>query len=153
MKTSVFKRQSGFALLEALLIIAILAILAGIIIIAVNPGKQLEDTRNSQRQADITTILNAVHQYSLDNDEALPADITETATEICAATSTNCNKLVDLSVVIAGEKYITSIPKDPQCNTICAPNGTGYKISKNSNGRVTVSAPAAEGGRSISATR
>ena len=143
----------GFTLLEVLLVVAIIAILAGIVIIAINPGKNLGDTRNSQRQADVTTILNGVYQYSLDNNGSLPTGITTTATEICATGAASCTGLVDLSVVTANGKYLVSMPKDPQCSTTCATNGTGYKISKDVNGRITVVAPSAEQSKTISVTR
>ena len=147
------KRQAGFTLLEVLLVVAIIAILAGIVIIAINPSKNLGDTRNTQRQADVTTILNAVYQYSLDNNGSIPAGVTTTATEICATGAASCTGLVDLSAVTTNEKYVVSLPKDPQCSTTCATNGNGYKISKDANNRITVTAPAAENGKTISVTR
>jgi type IV pilus assembly protein PilA len=146
-------QQKGFTLLEVLLVVAIIAILAGIVIIAINPGKNLGDTRNSQRSADVTTILNGTYQYSLDNNGTLPSGITTTATEICATGAASCTGLVDLSGLTTSGKYLVSLPKDPQCATTCATNGTGYKISKDANGRLVVAAPAAEQGKTISVTR
>lgn len=145
------KQQGGFTLLEVLLVVAILAILAGIVIIAINPGKNLADTRNSQRQTDVTTILDGVYQYALDNNGSLPSSITATSTEICATGSASCTGLIDLSVVTANEKYLVAMPKDPQCSTVCGTNGTGYKINKTANGRLVVTA--AGEGKAISVSR
>ena len=147
------RAQQGFTLLEVLLVAAIIAILAGIVIIAINPSKNLADSRNSQRRSDVTTILNGVYQYSLDNNGAMPTGITTTATEVCATGATPCTSLVDLSVLTTGGTYLVAIPEDPQngntgCNTT---NGTGYEISS-TNGRVTVEAACAEN-ETISVTR
>ncbi len=143
------KAKKGFTLLEVLLVVAIIAILAGIVILALNPSKQLADSRNSQRRVDVNTILNAVYQYAVDNNGTVPATILTTSTEICKASST-CTGLVDLSVLTNSEKFLTSIPTDP---TGASTNGTGYRIMKTVNNRVTVTAPSAENGASISVTR
>ncbi len=144
-------KQKGFTLLEILLVVSAIAILAGIVIVAVNPTKQLGDTRNAQRRTDVNTILNAVYQYSIDNNGNLPSTITTSATAICQTDSPSCSGLIDLTVLTTSEKYLVSIPKDP---LITATTGTaGYTIMKSSNGRVTVAAPDAEQSAVITVTR
>lgn len=141
--------KKGFTLLEILLVVAAIGILAGIVIIAINPSKQLGDTRNAQRQADVATILNAVYQYALDNNGTLPASITTTATGVCATGGT-CTGLIDLTVLTTAGKYLVAMPRDPQSPT---GNTTGYTIMKDVNGRIVVAAPAAENSKVISVTR
>ncbi len=146
------KNLSGFTLLEILLVVAAIGILAGIVILAINPSKQLGDTRNAQRKADVNTILNSVYQYAIDNNGILPASITSTSTEICRAT-TSCATMVNMDVILLNEKYLTAIPQDPKGGVFSVATSSGYFISKNANGRVTVSATQAEQGAVISATR
>lgn len=144
----------GFTLLKMLLVVAAISILAGIVVVAINPGKQLADSRNTQRRSDITTILNAVYQYSIDNN-GLPASITalavDTPTAICQKTPpATCTGLVDLGVLYASEKYLTTIPADPRSATT---DSTRYLLSRTANNRITVSAMDPENGANISATR
>ena len=151
--------RAGFTLIELLLVIGIIAILASIVIVAINPTKQLGDARNAQRRSDVNTVLNAVYQYAIDNNGTLPSCISGTTALLGVCTSgsdctsyaggpaTGCN--LD---VLTGT-YLVRIPLAPSG----APSGTtaytGYDIQKGSNGRVTVSAPEAEQGASISVTR
>lgn len=84
--------QNGFTLLEILLVVGAIAILAGIVILALNPAKQLADTRNSERYSDIRTILDAVHEYSIDHDGNLPSGI-DTSLRVLGTDSSGCNIL------------------------------------------------------------
>jgi len=142
--------RGGFTLIEILLVVAAIAILAGIVIFAINPTKQLGETRNAQRRADLNTILNAVYQYAIDNNGTIPASITTTQTEICKTGAISCAGLIDLSVLTDSEKYLTSIPFDP---TGSSTNGAGYEIKKSSNGRIIIVAPDAEQGVTSTVTR
>ena len=142
------KTRKGFTLLEVLLVVAMIAILAGIVILAINPNKQLGETRNDQRRSDVNTILSAVYQYSIDSG-SLPSTITTTQTEICKTGGT-CTGLISLSDLTASGKYLVSMPIDP---TGSSTNGAGYEIKKDSNNRVTVVAPDAEQSATISVTR
>jgi type IV pilus assembly protein PilA len=143
------QNKKGFTLLEILLVIGIIAILASIVIIAINPSKQLADSRNAQRRSDVNTILNAVYQYAIDTNGTIPAAITTTQTEICTTGGT-CTSLIDLAVLTASEEYIVSMPEDP---TGATAHGAGYEIQETANGRVTVFAVDAEEGATIQVTR
>src|SRR3990172_4874913 len=143
------KHSQGFTLLEILLVVAAIGILAGIVIVAVNPAKQLGQTKNAQRKSDVNTILNAVYQYTLDNNGNLPPTITSTSTEICNTGGT-CTGLIDLSVLTTDEEYLVAIPRDPSAATV---DGSGYYVHQSANGRITVSATNAELEEIISVTR
>ena len=141
-------KQKGFTLIEVLLVVALIGVLVAIVIVAINPSKNLKDTRDAQRRTDVNTILNAVYQYTIDNTGTLPASITTTSTEICKTGGT-CTGLVDLSVLTIAEKYLTSIPFDPSTSTA---NSTKYSILKTANNRVTVTAVGENAG-TITVTR
>lgn len=132
-------------MLEILLVVGIIVLLAGIVIIAINPGRQLAVVRNTERVSDIKQISNAVQQYYIDKGYYPASMPTTTLMEICdtgtASTSEgiDCNGLADLSALVPA--YLSAIPKDPQATTI---DGTGYQIMENPTRHIISTAPHAE---------
>ncbi|MFH1444093.1 MAG: type II secretion system protein [Candidatus Peregrinibacteria bacterium] len=144
--------RPAFTLIELLLVIGIIAILASIVIVAINPTKQMGDARNAQRRSDVNTILNAVYQYAIDQNGTMPGCLGEdppTGGSICLKGS-NCTDVADgCNLDALTTSYIVDLPTDPLGAT---GNDTNYDVSITS-GRVTVSAPEAEQSQTISVTR
>ncbi len=141
--------KKGFTLVEVLLVIAIIAILASIVILAINPPRNISSANNAQRWSNVNTVLNAIHQYAIDNRGQVPSTITTVSTEICK-TGASCAGLIDLSVLTDQERYVLKIPTDP---TSASANGTGYFVNKDAYGRITVNAPFAEIGDTVTVSR
>jgi prepilin-type N-terminal cleavage/methylation domain-containing protein len=157
------KRNHGFTLLEILLVVGIIAILAGIVIVALNPTKQFAAVRNTQRKMNLAEINKALQQYYIDYSR-YPASVPTSLTEICntgtgtTTHSVNCTGLIDLSALVP--TYLVAIPVDPQGSTLAfldsiipkvyaTTNGTGYQVMKDSANKVVLNAPQAENESSI----
>lgn len=141
------KSARGFTLIELLVVIAIMVILMGIVLVAVNPGRQYQQARDAKRQSDVNAILNALNQYQVDHDGRV-TDIGTFAT--CPAVSNIGTGSLDLSTAVVAS-YIAEMPVDPDssCNT----TDTCYDVCLTGAGRITVSAPNAETVANISVTR
>ena len=84
------KQQTGFTLVEVLVVIGILAILLAITLIAINPSKHFQDTRNTQRRSDVTAVLDAIYAYESANNGNVPpavANLTSTAAPLSRGAS------------------------------------------------------------------
>ena len=136
----------GFTLIELLLVIAVMAILAAIVIVAVNPSKQMADSRDAEREADVYTIVQALYQYAADHDGEFPGNLTTTEMEICSTGSESCTGLVDLSELTDNQAYLVDIPADPLCGQegVCDVNGVGYAIQLSNSDRIIITASSSE---------
>lgn len=149
------KSQQGFTLIEILLVMALIAALATIVLVAINPAEKFKQSRDTQRYTDTASLAGAVQQYYVDHQGSLPAGIDTTPKSITAAAgATN----IDLCAVLV-TKYLVVMPIDPKTGTKpttppCTGYASGYTIAKESatSDRVVVTA-VPESADSISVTR
>ena len=119
--------QKGFTLIEILVVIGLIAILAAIVLIAINPARQFAQARNSQRESNVSTVLNAIGQNSADN-KGLPLSATTCTgiTNVPGATAKNIGTggaLVNLTCLV-GTYIPSSLPFDPTSGTAADTNYT-----------------------------
>ena len=145
-------KDLGFTLVELIIVIAIIAILAGAIFVAIDPARRLHETRNARRSSDVATVLDALKKYQADNSGAHYYELDDmtngvyygigTDADLCSGCSvvggiTECIDLEDM-----GNNYLAVVPADPLDGD---ENNTQYYIMKDSEGAITIGACGAEG--------
>ena len=117
-------KKGGFTLIEILVVIGIIALLATIVIIAINPARQFAQARNTQRESNINTILNAIGQNIADNKGVFTCgSVTLNAGTASSSIDNGAGAGKDLSCLTP--TYVPTLASDPT-----APVGipTGYFV-------------------------
>lgn len=166
------KNSKGFTLIEVLVVIGIVAILFAVTLIAINPAKHFQDSRDAQRRSNVTAVLNGIYEYQAANNGSVPPSLSGVSTDPLnpsLLSSSGLDLCTDLVPV-----FVADLPMDPDatapdsdgesvtdgdgvtetpCDVDTATYDTGYEIYKSPTGsRFTVLAPDAEGG-TIEVTR
>jgi type IV pilus assembly protein PilA len=142
-----YKKARGFTLIEILVVIGIIAVLAAIVIIAINPARQFAQARNSQRESNVNTILNAIGQNMADNKGVFTCsgsdyEITDVAGGVVIK---NGAVKADLAACLVPTYIPSAMPFDPSLTgakwTSVTDYNTEYTVVASTTGRVTVCAP------------
>lgn len=71
------KNQSGFTIIEVLIVLAIAGLILGVVLATVPSLKRSQ--RNTQRKADVSAVLGAIADYTSNNNGAIPTTLTSNA--------------------------------------------------------------------------
>lgn len=134
------KKKQGFTLIELLVVIGVIAILAAIVLVAVNPARNFSQARDTQRKNDIYQVLNAIHQYAVSND----GDWSDLNIPAGAASAADIGSSgLDLANSSLGfvPEFIPALPFDPSDGDAAT---TNYVLFEEADGRLTATASSAE---------
>ena len=153
------KKTKGFTLVELLVVVGIIAIIASVVFVTLEPARRFGDARNSARWSEVVSILNAVIKYQVDNNGAWPGSPTpvqgttyviantQTGGSTCTASSSATTKL-DLSVLVP--TYLSELPVDPSGTTTAE---TEYYFERLEGGIINIGACQPENSATIKVAR
>lgn len=145
------KQKKGFTLIELLIVIGIIAILAAIIYVAVDPAKRLGEARNAERWSSVNAILNGYMKFVVDRSGNEPVSLSAGTTYMIGTggDSSGCGSASAMADLAIGDDpapagigglvdvYLANMPVDPNEETATTAK-TYYWISKSASGRIAV---------------
>ena len=113
------RKQKGFTLVEMLVVIAIIAILAGAVLLAINPAATMQKSRDTTRMNDLDSLRNAITLALTENEIMFPdtgaSGNSSGGASTQSADGTNGYITYDIPTGKTGglAKYIPALPLDP----------------------------------------
>lgn len=149
-------RTRGFTLIELMIAITLMVILVGVYVFVANPAGQLGQSRNTERQFQLQAIMFAVRQNVADQAtgqfSCLSGPLPTSSKRMTSATGTGN---YDVAPCLA--PAFLPLPFDPSATSgrylSASDYDTGYTISINASGTITLAAPYAELGKTVSVSR
>ena len=148
------KKNKGFTLIEILVVIGIIAVLAAVVLVAVNPSRQFKLARDLQRSTNLDAILNAIHQNMSEHrgifvcggtTRDIPLAFTRVksqATSTGGGSGAGVGDSGDIASCLV-PNYIVALPFDPSLSgahyASTTDYDTGYDFMQNSDGRLVAS--------------
>ncbi len=158
--------NSGFTLIELIIVIAVIALLAAATFVAVDPAKRIGQARDAQRWQDVTAIADAIQQYQADNNGTFPTSTSDIPSMVGAGVSqggyeimvlgseelfgSNCypdsnfniEPALGVSLSNLVPTYLPTMPINPSgiVAGVVTGYGVGYYLNRDSNGRIVVGA-------------
>lgn len=145
------EKTRAFTLIEILIVIGMIAILAAVVLVAVNPLRQFAQARNSQRTENVSAILNAIGERIVDNKGVFTDSSGACSTALPTTSALDMEKTggYDMRSCLV-PTYISELPFDPSTgvntceDSACTGRDydTKYTVQQNATTlRITVCAP------------
>jgi prepilin-type N-terminal cleavage/methylation domain-containing protein len=145
--------QSGFTLIELIIVIAVIALLAASVFVAFDPARRIGEGRNSVRASDTVNIKKALEFYVGEYKTLPPAllSLQDNTNYLIAAAGDNAGgsvycalpgNLTKVDITNGASEFfnfLPTIPVDPSQGP-AYPNGSGYYFKKQGNKILEVNA-------------